>query len=147
MIWDDRTPEKRLWQPLGGPQRKPTISDYTDLTQFWHKWWISTWRQPLQPWRSAESRTHRWAPETDLQWGLCHLDSHRERPLEPVDHLHSDFAAVGTNYWFVWPEGNIIQAHIIKFLTVKKETPSKLAVKIHVIFNIPVIFSPAQGGL
>ncbi len=21
-------------------------------------------------------------------------------------HLHSDFAAVGTNYWFVWPEGN-----------------------------------------
>ncbi len=29
-----------------------------------------------------------------------------ERPLEPVDHLHSDFAAVGTNYWFVWLEGN-----------------------------------------
>ncbi len=22
------------------------------------------------------------------------------------NHLHSDFAAVGTNYWFVWPEGN-----------------------------------------
>ncbi len=29
-----------------------------------------------------------------------------ERPLEPVEPLQSDFAAVGTNYWFVWPEGN-----------------------------------------
>ncbi len=37
MIWDDRTPEKRWWQPLGGPQRKPTISDYTELTKFGHK--------------------------------------------------------------------------------------------------------------
>ncbi len=36
-----------------------------------HKWRISTWRQPLQPWPSAESRTHRWAP------GPRHLDSHR----------------------------------------------------------------------
>ncbi len=26
---------------------------------------------------SVESRTHRWAPETDLQWGPCHLDIHR----------------------------------------------------------------------
>ncbi len=41
------------------------------------KWRISTWRQPLQPWTSAESRTHRWAPETDLQWGPRHLDIHR----------------------------------------------------------------------
>ncbi len=79
MIWDDRTPEKRRWQPLGGPQRKPTISDYTDLTKVCHKWRISTWRQPLQPWPSAESRTHRWAPETDLQWEPRHLDSHREK--------------------------------------------------------------------
>ncbi len=78
--WDDRTPEKRRWQPLRGPQRKPTISDYTDLTNVCHKWRISTWRQPLQPlqpWPSAESRTHRWAPETDLQWGPRHLDIHR----------------------------------------------------------------------
>ncbi len=77
--WDDRTPEKRRWQPLRGPQRKPTISDYTDLTKVCHKWRISTWRQPLQPlqpWTSVESRTHRWAPETDLQWGPRHLDSH-----------------------------------------------------------------------
>ncbi len=44
---------------------------------FCHKWRISTWRQPLQPWPSAESRTHRWAPETDLQWGPRHLDIHR----------------------------------------------------------------------
>ncbi len=29
-----------------------------------------------------------------------------DRPLEPVEPLQSDFAAVGTNYWFVWPEGN-----------------------------------------
>ncbi len=77
MIWDDLTPEKRRWQPLRGPQRKPTISDYTDLTKVCHKWRISTWRQPLQPWPSAESRTHRWAPETDLQWEPRHLDSHR----------------------------------------------------------------------
>ncbi len=78
--WDDRTPEKRRWQPLRGPQRKPTISDYTDLTKVCHKWRISTWRQPLQPlqpWTSVESRTHRWAPETDLQWGPRHLDIHR----------------------------------------------------------------------
>ncbi len=33
--------------------------------------------QPLQPWPSVESRTHRWAPETDLQWGPRHLDIHR----------------------------------------------------------------------
>ncbi len=62
------------------PQRKPTISDYTDLTKVCHKWRISTWRQPLQPlqpWTSVESRTHRWAPETDLQWGPRHLDIHR----------------------------------------------------------------------
>ncbi len=65
---------------LAQPQRKPTISDYTDLTKVCHKWRISTWRQPLQPlqpWPSAESRTHRWAPETDLQWGPRHLDIHR----------------------------------------------------------------------
>ncbi len=62
------------------PQRKPTISDYTDLTKVCHKWRISTWRQPLQPlqpWMSVESRTHRWAPETDLQWGPRHLDIHQ----------------------------------------------------------------------
>ncbi len=53
----------------------PTISDYIDLTKVCHKWRISTWR--LQPWPSAESRTHRWAPETDLQWGPRHLDIHR----------------------------------------------------------------------
>ncbi len=28
---------------------------------------------------SAETRAPRWAPETDLQWGLRHLDSHREK--------------------------------------------------------------------
>ncbi len=78
--WDDRTPEKRRWQPLRGPQRKPTISDYTEWTKVCHKWRISTWRQPLQPlqpWPSAESRTHRWAPETNLQWEPRHLDIHR----------------------------------------------------------------------
>ncbi len=29
-----------------------------------------------------------------------------KRPLEPVEPLQSDFAAVGTNYWFVWSFGN-----------------------------------------
>ncbi len=28
---------------------------------------------------SVETRTPSWAPETDLQWGLRHLDSHREK--------------------------------------------------------------------
>ncbi len=28
-----------------------------------------------------------------------------KRALEPVEP-YTDFAAVGTNYWFVWPEGN-----------------------------------------
>ncbi len=55
---------------------------------------------------SAESRTPRWAPETDLQWGLCHLDRHQEKTTETSGALQSDFDAVGTNYWFVWPEGN-----------------------------------------
>ncbi len=36
----------------------------------------------LQPWTSAESRTRRWAPETDPQWGLYHLNSHREKTTE-----------------------------------------------------------------
>ncbi len=57
-------------------------SNYTELTKFCHKWWISTWRQPLQPlqpWPSTESRTHRWAPETDLQWRPRHLDIHQEQ--------------------------------------------------------------------
>ncbi len=27
-----------------------------------------------------------------------------KRPLKPVEPLHSEFSAVGTNYWFVWPE-------------------------------------------
>ncbi len=33
----------------------------------------------LQLWTSAESRTHRGAPETDSQWGPRHLDSHRKK--------------------------------------------------------------------
>ncbi len=52
-----------------------SANHHFDLTKFW----ISTWRQPLQPWPSVESRTHRWAPETDLQWGPRHLDIHREK--------------------------------------------------------------------
>ncbi len=36
-------------------------------------------RRPLQPWMSAETKTPIWAPETDLQWGPRHLDSHREK--------------------------------------------------------------------
>ncbi len=32
-IAQNRKPEKRWWQPLGRPQRKPTISDYTELTK------------------------------------------------------------------------------------------------------------------
>ncbi len=39
----------------------------------------SATRQPLQPWTSAETRTPRWAPETDSQWGPRHLDSHRDK--------------------------------------------------------------------
>ncbi len=35
----------------------------------------------------------------------CSVDS-LLRPLEPVEPLQSDFAAVVTNCWFVWPEGN-----------------------------------------
>ncbi len=48
---------------------------------------------------------HLEAPETDPQWGPRHLDAIGEWPLELVEPLHSDFAAVGTNYWFVWPKG------------------------------------------
>ncbi len=40
---------------------------------------LETPLQPLQPWMSAESKTHRWAPETDAQWRPCHLDSHQEK--------------------------------------------------------------------
>ncbi len=30
---------------------------------------LETTSTTLQPWTSVESRTHRWAPETDAQWG------------------------------------------------------------------------------
>ncbi len=56
-----------------------------------------------------ETRTPRWAPETDPQWGPLTLSPRHpsgKKTLEPVEPLHSDFAAVGTNYWFVWPEEN-----------------------------------------
>ncbi len=46
-------------------------------------------------------RRARWALKIELyDWTIG------KRPLEPVEPLQSDFAAVGTNYWFIWPEGN-----------------------------------------
>ncbi len=55
---------------------------------------------------SAESRTHRWAPETDLQWGTRHLDSHREKTPGTSGPLTLWLCCSWTNYWFVWPERN-----------------------------------------
>ncbi len=59
------------------------------------------------PWTSAETRTPRWAPETDPQWGPRHLDSHREKDhWKPVEPLQSDLQQLELNCWFVWPEEN-----------------------------------------
>ncbi len=41
----------------------------------WHFEKLDNYR----PWTSVESKTPRWAPETDPQWGPHHLDSHREK--------------------------------------------------------------------
>ncbi len=65
------------------------------------------WAVPYRTmqWKSAT----RWAPETDPQWGPLTLSPRHpseKKTLEPVEPLHSDFAAVRTNYWFVWPEEN-----------------------------------------
>ncbi len=44
---------------------------------------------------SAETRTPRWAPETDPQWGPRHLDSHREKTTGTIWALTIWIAAVG----------------------------------------------------
>ncbi len=45
------------------------------------RWWIRTERWSLQPWMSTETRTTRWAPETDPKWRPSEdpLDSHRDK--------------------------------------------------------------------
>ncbi len=48
----------------------------------------------------------KWAPETDLQWGPRHLDIHRGKTPGTSGPLTLWLCSVGTNYWFVWPEGN-----------------------------------------
>ncbi len=43
----------------------------------------------------------RWALKIELyDWTIG------KKNTGTVEPLQSDFAAVGTNYWFVWPEGN-----------------------------------------
>ncbi len=50
------------------------------------------------------TRTPRWAPETDPQWGPRHLDGHQEKTSGTSWAIQSDFAAVGMNCCVVWPE-------------------------------------------
>ncbi len=64
------------------------------------RWWISTWRWPLQPWMSAEIKTTRWAPETDPQWRLSLLDSHRDKTSGTRWDL-------STNCWFRLARGEL----------------------------------------
>ncbi len=40
------------------------------------------------------------------QWKPPKSEPYRAVPCSGKAPLHSDFAAVGTNYWFIWPEGN-----------------------------------------
>ncbi len=61
---------------------------------------------PLQPWTSAETRTPRWAPETDPQWRPSHLDGHRDKTTgtrrEPLHNL--TLQQLELNCCVVWPE-------------------------------------------
>ncbi len=52
------------------------------IINLWSRWWLSTLRWPLQPWISAETRTTRWAPETDPLRRPCHLDGHQDKTTE-----------------------------------------------------------------
>ncbi len=66
----------------------------------------SSLRDELYSSERQRSLGHLDEPQRQISREPCHLDIHREKPLDPVEPLQSDFAAVGTNYWFVWPEGN-----------------------------------------
>ncbi len=97
---------KNCIHPTHKFSEKSTISDYTDLTKVCHKQRISTKRQLYSPERQRSLGHIDELQRQISSENLVTQTSIGERPLEPVDHLHSDFAAVGTNYWFVWPEGN-----------------------------------------
>ncbi len=55
---------------------KLVILNYAALYAFGH---CHILQPPLQPWTSAETRTPRWAPKTDPQWRLRHLDGHWDK--------------------------------------------------------------------
>ncbi len=57
---------------------------------------MNLWAQ--YTWMSPRDRSPSEDPVTQTAIG--------KRPKEPFEPLQSDFAAVGTNYWFVCPEGN-----------------------------------------
>ncbi len=73
---------------------------HPDPVRIQPRWWISTLRRPLQPWMSAEIRTTRWAPETDLQWRPCLLDGHR-------DKTSGTRWVLSTNCWFRLARGEL----------------------------------------
>ncbi len=69
---------------------------YSEVTAFTRSDGGSAARDDLySPERQRETRTPRWAPETDPQWGPRHLDSHQEKTSGTSWALQSDFAAVG----------------------------------------------------
>ncbi len=56
---------------------------------------VNIYRCISKKWNITETRTPRWAPETDPQWGPRHLDSHQDKTSGTRWALQSDFAAVG----------------------------------------------------
>ncbi len=69
---------------------------YSEVTAFTRSDGGSAPRDDLySPERQVETRTPRWAPETDPQWGPRHLDSHQDKTSGTRWALQSAFAAAG----------------------------------------------------
>ncbi len=104
-------PEKRRWQPLRGPQRKPTISDYTELTKVCHKWEDQHPGDNLynlySPLTVSGVLGHIDEPQRQISSeGPRHLDIHRGKTPGTSGPLTLRLCC-RTNYWFVWPEGEL----------------------------------------
>ncbi len=110
-----RSESNDSWHALWSPVLNQMIRDTRFEVPFWIKWFAT---------RALKSRVlNQMIRDTrfEVPWGTSSLKmSPKNRsavrtspPRQPSgkDHWnqwspYNDFAAVGTNYWFVWPEGN-----------------------------------------
>ncbi len=78
---------------------------YSEVTAFTRSDGGSAPRDDLySPERQWRTRTPRWAPETDPQWGPRHLDSHQDKTSGTRWALQSDLQQPELNCCVVWPE-------------------------------------------